>query len=221
MMVKRAMVLVMRRWSESGRLEAGEPAAWKAALLAVFVFITAPLHAQSWSYWSALDGYFTPDENYPTATFMADRASLHLEGRYNYEGQDSGSFWLGYNFHRNAWRIAPILGGVVGHTKGIAPGVEVTAAWKKLDFYTEGEHLFSTGSNDEDFTYFWSELAYSPLDWLRTGIAAQRTRAFDTGVDIQRGVLIGFKVKKSTFTTTIFEPGTDNQTVVVTAAVEF
>jgi hypothetical protein len=187
----------------------------------VIVSLAAPLRAQSWSYWAALDGYFTPDDNYPTFTFMADRETLHLEGRYNYEGLDSGSLWLGYTFHHDAIRITPMLGGVLGHTKGIAPGIEVTAAWKKLDFYTEGEHLFSSGSDDEDFTYFWSELAYSPVAWLRAGVVAQRTRAFETGVDVQRGLLIGFKWRKASLTTSVFEPGTDNQSVVVSAAVEF
>ena len=152
---------------------------------------------------------------------MADRQSIHLESRYNYEGQNSGSFWAGYNFHHKAWRITPMIGAVVGHTKGIAPGLEVTAGWSKLDFYTEGEHLFASGDDEEDFTYFWSELAYSPLDWLRTGIAAQRTGAFETGVDVQRGLLVGFKFRKATLTTTLFEPGSENRTVVVTAAIEF
>jgi hypothetical protein len=195
----------MRRWSDILH-----------AAIAI-VAVAAPLQAQSWSYWAAVDGYFTPDENYPTVTVMADRETFHLESRYQYEGLNSGSVWAGYNLHLGAWHITPMIGGVFGQTKGVAPGVEVTAAWDKLDFYTEGEHLFG----DDEYTYFWSELAYAPVKWLRAGIAAQRTRAFDTGVDIQRGVLVGFKVKRSTFTTTIFEPGTDNQTVVITAAVEF
>ena len=112
-----------------------------------------------------------------------------------------------------------MIGAVFGHTKGIAPGVEVTAAWKKIDFYTEGEYLFASGS--EDFAYFWSELAYSPFEWLRTGVVAQRTRAFDTGVDVQRGLLVGLKFKRATLTTTVFEPGSDSQTFVVTAATDF
>lgn len=183
------------------------------------LFAATTTFGADWQYWASLDGYFTPDKNYSTATLMADRDALHLEGRYNYEGQNSGSAWIGWTVHRDAWRITPMIGAVAGHTRGIAPGVEVTAAWKKLDFYTEGEYLFASGS--DDFAYFWSELAYSPIDWLRAGIAAQRTRAFDTGVDIQRGLLVGFRLRKATLTTTLFEPGSENQTVVVTAAIEF
>ena len=146
---------------------------------------------------------------------MADRGPLHLETRYNYEGLHTGSLFAGYNIQH----VTLMLGGVFGDTKGVAPGIEVTAAWKKFDFYTEGEYLFA--SNEDDFTYFWSELAYSPAAWLRTGIAAQRTRTFDTGVDVQRGLLVGLKFKRMTLTTSVFEPGSDNQTIVVTAATEF
>ena len=31
-------------------------------------------------------------------TITADYGWLHLEARYNYEGLDTGSAWIGYNF---------------------------------------------------------------------------------------------------------------------------
>lgn len=204
------------------------------ALLLLFTLIAVPSLAQSapesekaaepWAYWAGLDAFITPDDHYVAPTLMADRAWLHLEARYNYEGQDTASAWVGYNINhanRESWVITPMIAAVFGDTSGVAPGVEAIAAWKNFDFYTEGEYLISSGDDEDDFTYFWSELAYSPLEWLRAGIAAQRTRAYETDVDVQRGLLVGLKFGKMTLTTSLFEPGSDDQTVVVTGSTEF
>ncbi len=50
------------------------------------------------------------------------------------------------------------------------------------------------------FFYSWSELSVSPVDWFRFGLVGQRTRAYQTDVDIQRGLLVGFSYKKMDFT---------------------
>ena len=178
----------------------------------------------TWSYYAALNAYFVPDDDYISPVFMADRDRLHLEVRYNYEGQDSGSIWGGYNFSSEdgeTWSITPMLGAVFGDTSGVAPGVEVSYSWKKLSFYTEGEHLFSSDDDEDDFTYFWTELTLAPVEWLRGGFVSQRTRAYETDVDVMRGLLVGVTFDNVSVTTSLFEPGSDDETLVVTAGVEF
>jgi len=44
---------------------------------------------------------------------------------------------------------------------------------------------------EESFFCNWSELSLSPVDWYRFGLVGQRTRAYQTDVDIQRGLLVG------------------------------
>ena len=50
---------------------------------------------------------------------------------------------------------------------------------------------------------------------------AQRTKAYHTSLDIQRGVLIGFSDKKATFTTYIFNAGWTDPTVVLSLGFNF
>src|SRR5215471_15070922 len=81
---------------------------------------------KSWSFGASIYGYFVPDSpDYAEQTITADHHWLHLEARYNYEDLETGSVWLGYNFsggEKLAWELTPMLGGVFGHTTGIAPG---------------------------------------------------------------------------------------------------
>jgi hypothetical protein len=55
------------------------------------------------------------------------------------------------------------------------------------DFYTEAEHVYDTNAKEDSFTYAWSELGLSPLEWLRFGLVGQRTRVYNSARDIQQG----------------------------------
>ena len=39
----------------------------------------------------------------------------------------------------------------------------------------------------DSYVYAWSELGFRPVEWLRVGIAGQRTRAYGDDRDFQRG----------------------------------
>ena len=89
-----------------------------------------------------------------------------------------------------------MIGGVVGHSNGIAPGVETTLTFKDFELYSESEYYFDFKSSENFFLYTWTDLVYSPKEWLWFGISGQRTRLFETDIDIQRGLLIGAGLKK-------------------------
>ena len=65
-------------------------------------------------------------------TVAVDHGALHLEGRYNYEAQRTGSVWVGWNFE---WgrslkvAVTPVLVAVLGTVHGIAPGFEADLSW--------------------------------------------------------------------------------------------
>ena len=73
----------------------------------------------------------------------------------------------------------------------------------------------------DNFFYTWSTLTYSPVEWFRAGLVAQRTRAFHTPLDVQRGLLAGFSYKQVEFTTYIFNIGWTDPTVVLEFGVSF
>jgi hypothetical protein len=79
--------------------------------------------SSSWSFFLTADGYVVPhSEFFVSPTVAADRQWLHLEARYNYENQRTGSLWLGYNFsvgHTLVFEATPMIGGVFGNTTGV------------------------------------------------------------------------------------------------------
>jgi hypothetical protein len=180
---------------------------------------------KAWSCSASVTTYIVPDfQEYVQPTFTADRGSLHLETRYNYENLETGSAWVGYNFSggkKLEWEFTPMLGGVVGNTTGIAPGYRLSITYWKFEFSSEGEWVFDTGNSEGSFFYSWSELSVSPVDWFRFGLVGQRTRAYQTDVDIQRGLLVGFSYKKIDFTTYVFNLDRDKQTWVFSVGVSF
>ena len=180
---------------------------------------------KAWSFSAAAATYIVPnDQEYVQPTFTADRDWLHLEARYNYENLETGSVWVGYNLsggEKLEWELTPMLGGVFGNTTGIAPGYKGLLSWWKLELYSEGEYVFDTGNSARSFFYSWSELSIAPVDWFRFGVVGQRTRAYRTDVDIQRGLLVGFTYKEMDFTTYAFNLDQDKPTWVFSVGVSF
>ena len=158
---------------------------------------TGEVAESKWSFSFGALGYIVPDgRDYLQPTLTIDHEWLHLEARYNYEAIDTGSVWIGYNISfGDAIKVdfTPMIGGVFGDTHGVAPGYEISLAWRGLEFYTEGEFVFDTDDSSASFFYSWSELTYSCTDWFRAGVAAQRTKIRDEPSGIDIGPLIGLK----------------------------
>src|SRR5271163_5127589 len=181
--------------------------------------------ANPWEFNLSLSGYAVPHgESYVSPTFTADRDTLHLEARYNYEGLRTGSLWVGYNLSvgkKLVLETTPMIGGVFGNVNGVAPGLELTATYKKLQLYSANEYVFDTDTKAGNFFYTWTQLTYSPKAWLAFGYVVQRTRAYQTPLDIQRGLLVQFTRKKMTFATQIFNLGQADPTVVLSLGYSF
>jgi hypothetical protein len=179
----------------------------------------------AWSFSAAVAIYIVPDTRvYAQPTLTADYEWLHLEGRYNYESLDTASLWVGGNLgfgERFTLDFTPMVGGVFGDVTGVAPGFELALAWWKLDFYTEAEYLFDTEDSSGNFAYAWSELAISPWEWLRLGLVGQRTNAYETDVEFQRGLLAGVAWRWLTLTAYVFDLDQDHQPVVLSLEATF
>ena len=186
-----------------------------------------PAEPAAWEVSASAFGYVVPEErDYGSATVTADLGIWHLEARYNYEGLDTGSFWAGANFafgETVAFEVTPMVGGVVGHTHGVAPGYHLTVRWKRLELYSEGEYLFDTDTrpHDDSFFYSWNELTYAPWDWLQAGLVSQRTRAYQTPLDVQRGILVRGFVRNWTAGFYVFNFGWTDPTFVFSLGLDF
>ena len=180
---------------------------------------------KEWSFTLAAFGYLVPDDqSYGSPTFTADHQWLHLEARYNYENQQTGSLWAGYNFsvgHRVTLEVTPMFGVVFGKTTGVAPGYNLALGYRKIELISQGEYVVDTGDTSNSFFYSWNELVYSPVNWFHAGLVSQRTRAYQTPLDVQRGFSAGFAYKKADFTTYVFNAGWTDPTVVLALTFRF
>jgi hypothetical protein len=183
--------------------------------------------ASDWSFSASAYTYIVPDgRNYVQPTITADHRWLHLEARYNYEDLYTTSLWVGYNLKfgesdKITLEITPMIGGVFGSTQGIAPGLRGSLTWWWLELYAECEYVYNTSESTNSFFYMWSEFTMSPWDWLRAGLVAQRTRAYESELDIQRGFLVALSYKQVELAGYVFNPDEDKPTYVISVRVDF
>jgi hypothetical protein len=64
-------------------------------------------------------------------------------------------------------------------------------------------------------------LTYSPTDWLWLGISGQRTRLYQTDLDIQRGIIVGAGFKNIELTTYSYNIGFDDPFFIITLSASF
>jgi len=109
----------------------------------------------------------------------------------------------------------------LGHNQGFVPGLEASAAWRRLDFYVEAEYV--SGRSEQSSSYFdvWSELGFRPVEWLRVGVAGQRTPAYGGAREIQRCPFAQMTWRRITIGGFWFNPGSKDQVLVASIGVAF
>lgn len=179
---------------------------------------------KKWVFSPSLWGFVVPDDDdCLQLTVGASHNHLYLEARYNYEALKTGSLWFGYTFESDGefwFEVTPMLGGVFGDLGALAPGYSISLGYRKLDAYTEGELVVDLDDRQENFFYAWSELAFSPTENFRFGLVAQRTRAYESDLEIERGLLAGYLVNRWEITGYLFNLGWEDPTFVLSVATE-
>jgi len=181
--------------------------------------------SSSWSF--AADAYyyiFPGEKNTTTVLGYADHKAFHLEARYNYEDRKTASVFAGYMFeagHKLTLNITPMIGFVFGNTNGIAPGLEASLTWQKFDFYSETEYVFDFDGEENNFLYTWTELAMTPFRNFRTGISGNRTRLFQSDLEVEKGIFTEYSFWKLTAGVHYFNPFSNDDFVIVTLGIEF
>ena len=164
------------------------------------------------------------EDDFLQPTLRADHGRLHLESRYNYEALRSASFFAGARFEigqKVKLALTPLIGGLVGETDGIVPALQVDLTVWRLEAYSEAEYVFGLGADSSSYLYTWSELSLAPAEGLRAGVVTQVTRVQREANDFQAGLLVGFTYKRLDGTAYLFQPGGDDQSLVLSLGVSF
>ena len=175
----------------------------------------------------AADAYyyiFPAEENILTVLAYVDYNAVHFEARYNYEGRNTASIFTGYRFetgNKLKFGVTPMLGYIFGDISGVIPAFKLDLAWKKFDFYSESEYVIDLAGKENNYFYTWSEVAISPFENFRTGISANRTRLYETGKELQRGVFAQYSFWKLTAGVHYFNPFSSDDFVIATLGIEF
>jgi len=125
------------------------------------------------------------------AVARANRGDLQFEARYNYEDRKTGSVFAGWTFSAGrSLRIAmtPMAGMAFGRTTGVVPALEASLGAGMFDFYAETEYLIDVHDNSGNFSYSWLELGVAPIEIIRLGLTAQRSRIVQSPLVLDRGL---------------------------------
>ena len=199
--------------------------------LSVFFFFCSPSFAQlqqdslksKWTFSANGYYYIVPDDNSLTFIATADHKKLHFEARYNYEDRKTASTFAGWRIAANGeveLEVVPMLGIVFGNTNGLAPGLELSATFRKFDFYSESEYVFDFSGKENNFLYTWGELAIN-IKSFRTGLSWQRTLLYQTDYDIQHGVFAEYSFGKLTAGAYYFNPFSGEDVVIISLGIDF
>lgn len=170
------------------------------------------------------NNYFMQDDFHVLPTLKIDVDWLHLEGRYNYEDLQTFSAWIGYNFtggKKLGYTITPMAGGVFGLSNGIATGLEWQLTYGRFELYSESEYFADPADRANDFYYQWLDFSYSALDWLWLGLSAQRLRIYESDLEIEKGLLLGFGGDSWSVTAYAYSPHLDNRFFMFSIDVQF
>ena len=153
-----------------------------------------------------------------------NHGSLHFEARYNYEAHDAGSVFVGWKFSGGdtvTFELTPIAGALFGSARGFVPGFEASIAYGSLDAYIEAEYVHDLEQSSPGYYYAWSELGWTPAEWLRIGLVGQRTRIVNNGRDLQRGAFVQVKGGNATLGIYAFNPDSAERYVIISLGVQF
>jgi hypothetical protein len=162
--------------------------------------------------------------DFASAVVAYNRDALHLEARYNYEERDAASAFIGWNFAGGgdlSYEVTPIVGLLFGSTHGVIPGVEASVAYGAFDASIEAEYVENTDEHGASYFYTWDELGWTPLHWLRVGLAGQRTRAIESSRELERGLFAQVMASKVHFGVYVFNPDLSSRYVVAAFGVSF
>ncbi len=198
------------------------PVAVVATLLAATT-AAAQDKAQAWAFNASALLYVAADPSFLLPIVAADHGALHLEARWNYEDLETFSGWVGWTVETGDslhLAVTPMLGGVVGRSDGIAPGVELTLGWRAFELYTESELVIPLDDQD-GYLYTWTQLTWSPTERVGVGLSGQRLRSAGSERTIDFGPMATFQAGPIGLEAYVYNPFSSDAFTVIGASVAF
>lgn len=195
-----------------------------AALCATGAAAQATDDGSKWSA-SVNASYYAMRDEPDFAVFVAaiNRGPFRFEARQNYEARHATSAFVGWKVTGGeaiSYEVTPIAGGLFGAAHAGIVGVEASAAYRTFDAYVEAEYVHDSGGASH-YVYAWSEIGFRPLEWLRIGIAGQRTRIVHTSRDLQRGPFVQLAFGTVSVGVYAFNPDVASRYAVISIAASF
>jgi len=178
----------------------------------------------TWNHYFESGFYFYSDDFYVLPIYRADRNHLHLEARYNYEDFQTFSAWAGYNIfggEKLEYFITPMAGFAFGNTNGLVTGAELTFTLGGFELYNESEYLFDFSGKENNFFYAWTDLTYSPTDWLWFGLSNQTTKPYQMETEFSSGFILGGGYKNFELSGYLYDVWTETPFVMVALSFSF
>lgn len=153
-----------------------------------------------------------------------NRGPFRIEARYNYEARYATSVFAGWKFAGGdevTYELTPLAGVLTGAASAGILGLEASVGWRTLDVYVEAEWVGDRSDHASSYFYAWSELGWRPVEWLRVGLAGQRTRVVASDRSLQRGAFVQATLGKATVGLYAFNPDTGSRYGIVSLGLAF
>jgi len=147
-----------------------------------------------------------------------NKKKLYTEMRYNYEALKTASIYAGKSFSKEAavtYTITPMLGIVLGDYNGGSLATNIDLEYKKVFASMQTQYTVNTDERQENFFFNWTELAYQPVKWFYTGVSMQQTKTYNSRIESEYGVLVGFLAGKFTIPVYVFNPLSGNRNFII------
>jgi hypothetical protein len=114
-----------------------------------------------------------------------------------------------------------MIGGMVGNTNGIAPGLELDFQFYGFEFSSQSEYVLDFNDKENFYFYNWTDFTYSPIEWLWFGLSLQRTRLYQTDLEFQYGLMAGGGYKWFGLSGYLYNLGLDDPYLILSLSFTF
>lgn len=158
----------------------------------------------------------------PIVSFQKNNG-FYTEARYNYEDVNTFSYYMGKTFAKEAnfsYSISPMAGAVIGNFNGGSLAANIGLGYKDFYLFSQPQYTFSLQNSIDNYIYHWTDLTYSPLDWLSVGVSVQHTKPHYDKSTLEKGIVAELAYKKWTFPLYVFNPHVADRYFVLGANLE-
>lgn len=122
----------------------------------------------------------------------------YFEARYNYDDQHTFSLYFGRAFSlskKATAEMTPMIGGVVGRTKGISPALNFYYEYQKFSSTTQSQYTIVMPDGNRSFFYDWTNFCYTVYKKVGVGGSVQLTIPKTGSTTATYGPLLNIRIK--------------------------